>query len=195
MNKLLIILLLGLTISSCAETSIIQKITLVETVTNYKTTSLKKILMIGAGSIETRFFLDQLAIKLKKDLAKEKVQLDYNYLGKINRDSKIDINKTIDKNYEATIVFSPIDTSKMIEISNSYPSIDSAPFGSGYALKKTVSKSMIYLQRFNISIYDNNLINLWGALLNIGVSLNEDKIYSNISKKIIGQIKLNNLIK
>ncbi len=185
----LLILFVAIIISSCSQSKYIEKITLVETQQNEKKISCKKILMIGAGSIESRFFLDKLAFKIKQDLKKNKVELDYNYLGKINKDSSIEINKILTNNYDAILVFNPVDTSNIQEKSET-ARYDYRPPSGGYVGVNVTTKTIKYIQRFDVSMFNNQTLPIWAAILKVTIDYTKDKNYSIISNKIINQLEL-----
>ncbi len=189
----LLILFVAISISSYSQNKYIEKITLVETQQNEKKLTIKKILMVGAGSIESRFFLDKLATKIKQDFKKNNVELDYNYLGKINKDSSIQINKMLYKNYDAILVFNPVDTSNLEEkfVTERY---GYNPPSGGYVGVNVSKRTIKYIQRFDISIYDNEMGTLWAAILKITIDYSKDKNYSIISDKIMKELMNNKLL-
>jgi hypothetical protein len=193
MIKNIFIFLLSSLLTSCSQHKYLEKITLVETQQSQTKKSLKKILMVGAGSIESRFFLDKLANKIREDLKKEKVQLDYNYLGKISKDSSI--NKIANNIYDAILVFNPIDTSAIkVNLEDTKIGYNVPSAGNAFVGIKVITRTIKYVQKFDISFYENNSTALWAATLRVTIDYSKNKSYSIISKKIITQMKENNLL-
>jgi hypothetical protein len=194
MKRILISPLFLIIFFSCAET---EKITFVEYKKNEGKKDLKKIMIIGAGSTDTRFFLDMLANKLTKDFKKIKIKTEYNYIGKINKNSSINIKPILNKGYDAFIIFNPKDTSKIkIDTYQNNNSVYLPSLSDNRINYQTNTRTILYKQAFEISMYiSNDAINsLWEASLRVTIDYTNDKNYARISKKILTNLKENNLI-
>ncbi len=158
---------------------------------------LKKIMIIGAGSTDTRFFLDMLTNKLTEDFKKKKIKTEYNYIGKINKDSSINIKSILNEGYDAFIFFNPKDTSKInIDEYQNNNSIYLPSLSNSRINYQTNSRTILYKQSFEVAMFipKNGLNSIWEASLRITIDFTNQKSYEIISKKLLTSFKLNKLI-
>lgn len=196
MKKKIIVSLLSILLYSCAE---IGEITFVENKTNTNKKELKKIMLIGAGSTDTRFFLDMLNLELNKGFKKREIKTDYFYTGKISEDSSINVTSLLNKPYDAFIVFKPIDKSKVYFNSSHHENdinVDALgpnPIRISYNDKKN---SILFKQVFEIAIYipKDGLNKIWEATLKLTIDFTRQKNYVEIAKKILNSLQQNYLI-
>jgi hypothetical protein len=194
MTSKIILPLLSIFLFSCAE---LGKITFVEYKKNEEKKDLKKIMMIGAGSTDTRFFLDMLTTKLTNGFKKNNIIAEYTYIGKINRDSSINIKSTINDKYDAFIFFNPNDTSKInIDTYQNNNTVYLPSLGNSTINYQTNSRTILYKQAFEVSMYipKNGLNSIWEASLRITIDFTNQKNYETISKKILQSFKQNKII-
>ncbi len=189
-----IIPLVSILFFSCTETG---KITFVEYKKNEEKKELKKIMIIGAGSTDTRFFLDMLINKLTEDFKKKKIKTEYNYIGKINKDSSINIKSILNEGYDAFIFFNPKDTSKInIDEYQNNNSIYLPSLSNSRINYQTNSRTILYKQSFEVALYvpKEGLNSIWEASLRITIDFTNQKSYEIISKKLLTSFKQNKLI-
>ncbi len=194
MKRLLLTLCILILFFSCTQT---EKITFTEYKKNESNTELKKIMIIGAGSTDTRFFLDMLTTKLINHLQKKKIKTEYNYIGKINKDSSINIKAILNEGYDAFIIFSPKDTSKIkIDAYQNNNNVFLPTKNNDRINYQTNTRMIMYNQAFELSMYvSNDVINsLWEASLRVTIDYTNDKNYTKISKIILTNLRENRLI-
>ncbi len=194
MIRKFIIPLLSILFFSCVETG---KITFVEYKKNEEKKVLKKIMIIGAGSTDTRFFLDMLTNKLTEDFKKKKIKTVYNYIGKLNKESSIKIKPILNEGYDAFIFFNPKDTSKInINEYQNNNSIYLPSLSNSRINYQTNSRTILYKQSFELAMYipKEGLNSIWEASLRITIDFTNQKNYEIISKKLLSSFKQNKLI-
>ena len=168
----------------------------------------KKVLIVGIGLIETRMFLDNLTTTVIKAFMSSKIEAEYHYLGKSVSEANIEIKQLLNQNFNAVIVFSPIDSLHDYKLSfgNSYDIYDPnypAPqnqfnnYKLGVALSRTPIRAISYKDNFNIQLFDiqNQKKLIWSATLKVGFNLLKKSIYTEVSELIISSLKTNKVLK
>ena len=80
---------------------------------NFEQYDFKNILILGSGDIDTRLFLETFSEIIGRKVKSKQIKFDFKYSGKeeVNIDSSFN-NETV-KNYDAILLFKPIDTGKV----------------------------------------------------------------------------------
>ena len=162
-----------------------QKFTFKEIKHNTVKKDFKKVLILGFGAIETRLFLENLSAKIIDRLKTENIEAEYQYLGKKTERTDEEIKNRLHNQFDAFIVFSPLDTSLF---SLKYRTISPAVFvpGVGTVNATNASRTISYTQNFDIQLYEpgNGLVATWEAALKIDCDFSKQQIYSTIVKTI-----------
>jgi hypothetical protein len=179
-----------------------QDIKLLDYTTNTNPKNFKRIFIVGAGSIASRVFLENLSNKLIEDLGMKGIKAEYYYLGKKERGSAFDIKNLPIKGFDALIVFNPTDTSVAkvgAKSLDSIPGHAGIKIGSSILFGGTSSTYMYYVnykEKFDILLYEtiNTSNPIWEASLKVNGDFSKNKIYLKAVKKIISSLINNFLI-
>ncbi len=156
-----------------------------------------KILIIGIGATNTRIFLDKLTDKMVKQFKKNKVDVDYLYLGRGVPEARVAFKKLPVNNYPAILLFLPKDSAFFFldEVVEYYPG---PSFGVGGGnVQRGVRPALIYEQAFDIQLFTGEETRqlVWAAEMEIAGELTRRTIYPRISEEIIRQFKRYGYIK
>jgi serine/threonine-protein kinase RIO1 len=157
----MIIPLFSILFFSCAET---KKITFVEYKQNENKIELKKNNGYWSRFFRHKIFLDMLTNKLIKDFQKKKIITEYNYIGKVSKDSSINIKSILNEGYDAFIIFKPKDTSKIkIDAYRNNNSIYLPSSSNNRMHYQTNTRKILYKQACEVSVYipKNGLNSVW----------------------------------
>lgn len=69
--------------------------------------SFRKIVIVSFGSVESRFFCENLSGQLLKELKPDSVGIEYIYLGKDAREGNREFKKVSKENYDAIVTVTP----------------------------------------------------------------------------------------
>ncbi len=182
--------------------SIAQDIKLTNYITNTNPKIFKKIFIVGAGTIASRVFLENLSSKLIENLKKKGIDAEYSYLGKTEKDIILDFKNLQTKGFDAIFFFNPTGTSKT---KIGAKSLDSIPGHTGAKIASlilfgntasTYKYFVNYMEIFNISIFDitNTSNPIWEAFLGVDGNFSKKKMYKKITEKIILNMTNNFLV-
>lgn len=149
----------------------------------------KRILIVATGSSGARLFLDRLTNVLNSKFASENVTTSYDYLGYVP-DEKIEIDKRFkdiiqNKSFDAVLYFGQSD--KPI---NPVQINDFINRNSHYRIVR-------YQQTFSIQLFEFlHLQNaIWETELRLNFDFTQSPVYLSIADKIIGNLKLNKIVR
>ena len=81
------------------------------------------------------------------------------------------------------MVFSPTDTSTIkVNLDDTDIGYNVPAAGNEFVGVKIITRTIKYVQKFDISFYDNNPTVLWAATLRVTIDYSKGKSYSTISK-------------
>jgi hypothetical protein len=172
-----------------------QRNTLKETKTNIIQKDYKKILLVGKGPLETRVFLEILTSHLIDKLKSRNIQAEYKYFGK-DTSANNKITQSSNQEFDAVIVFSPMDSLINPSISYNKRSNYLAPYV-GVGNYNTYSRTIDYAETFDVQLFDSldQVTSIWNVSLDVDCDFSKKKNISSISKLIINSLKINKIIK
>lgn len=145
-----------------------------DTYLNKQAKDYKSVLLVYTGTAVDRTILENLGDELARKLKKKNIVVTSEYLS----DEKSNVTKQhlglINKmQVEAVMVFTPLNGAKIREY-----------YGGVQGLEARQAKTN---QRYDIRLYDNaeNEKPVWGARLNLHITIDRKKAYSRIADKIV----------
>ena len=161
---------------------------------NFEQYDFKNILILGSGDIDTRFFLETFSEIIGRKVKSKQIKFDFKYSGKeeVNIDSSFN-NETV-KNYDAILLFKPIDTGQ-VDISYVILAAYLEAFFKPYFTARNNITG--YSQAFTLQVISpQNLSNIiWEGLLGVQLDIRKQSKYSKFVDVILENFKSNNLIK
>ena len=192
MHKLIISLIILLAFTGCVLPTYIGQSTLNETGVKKSDIKYATVLVVGAGSMPSRFFLENLSEEIMKLFKQHKIEADFTYLGKIPRRSHVDVNKLVTSKYNAYLIFHSMDTS----YSNTHKdvAIVAATIPGGFASGSVIGNQ--YKEDFYAEFYTNvdSLNRVWQGELKVDFDFAKTTRYETIAKDLFEKLLKNGLI-
>ncbi len=142
---------------------------------NYKT-----LLLVYAGTAVDRIMLDNLSYELTKKLEKKGIVVFNEFLSdEKNRTGKYVAGLANERKVDAVLEIVPLDGAKIGEYYTYHP---------GFETRKAKAN-----QRYSLLLYDLESQDkpVWGSRLNVYITIDKSKPYSNIANKIIDRLQEN----
>lgn len=159
--------------------------------------SVDNILILGIGSVHSRIFLDKLSDKIVAGFAKHNVTSRYLYLGKTVKEAKEEFRSMQIKNYHSILLFLPRDSAffNIETIQQQYSTYDPVMGRTGPVYNSRTA--IMYEQSFDVHFFvvKEDTTFIWAALMDISGEIDNRKLYSKISKKLLNSFKKHKYIK
>ena len=185
--QLLLICILSISLQNCLRTYYGSS-SLSETNKNASVKPIKKVLIVGVGSMPSRVFLSNLSKELSSSLAQNNIQSNYNYIGQIPRLSHVDINKIKNENYDSYLILTPVDTS----FTNLKKDVGFyvVPLGNGYRASGDLVGNQ-YKEKFYVDLYTNtndSAQKIWQGILTVDFDFGLLEKYKKIAREIVDKM-------
>lgn len=158
------------------------KAMLSDTYLNKQLKDYKSLLLVFTGTAVDRTILENLGVELTKKLKKKNIVVTTEYFGDENSKTTNHLLRLINKmQADAVIVFTPLNGAKIKEY-----------YGGIEGLETRQAKTS---QRYDIRLYDESEKPVWGARLNIHITIDSKRPYSKIADKIVLHMYENAILK
>ena len=167
-----------------------------ETKANTTQQNIKKILIVGSGLVETRFFLDVFTTSFINKLNSRGIEAKYAFLGKDSIAQTKEFNKLETENYDAVITFFPIDSSHNAYVEYNKINSGSNPY-LGPPTYPIYTRNISFGEMFKIDLYNprNKSDIIWSATLQVQCDLRDRDVISNIAQNVISRLKAAKVLK
>jgi hypothetical protein len=160
--------------------------------TNQKEITMHKVLIVGAGSMASRLFLENISSEMMKVFTSKGVESNFLYVGEIPRGTQLKLDTVISSKYDGYIIFNPKDTSYFNARKEKYIAIVPGPLGTGFSAGGYGNQ---YKEEYFIEAYvnDSSLSLIWRAGLKLNFDFSAQYKYKHISNDIFDQLKINKI--
>lgn len=158
------------------------KAMLSDTYLNKQLKDYKSVLLVFTGTAVDRTILENLGLELTKKLKKKNIVVTTEYFSDENSKTTNHLLRVINKKQaDAVMVFTPLNGAKVKEY-----------YGGIQGLETRQAKTS---QRYDIRLYDEDEKPVWGARLNIHITIDSKRPYSKIADKILLHMYENAILK
>lgn len=152
------------------------------------------ILLIGAGSLTTNIFIDDVSEYAIKSLSEKKIVARYYFLGETIKDAKSALDTIKKEGYKAILFFIPKGDTYFEPQGHINATDVNTRLGSFKII--TPSSSLDYHQRFlfQLCLPDANKTNIWSASVEVSCNLKKSKTAKKVATNTISYFKNNGYI-
>lgn len=145
-------------------------------------------MIVGAGSIASRTFLETLSGELVQLFARKQIPCAFTYVGKIPRGTNLDLNPIVTSEYESYLVLCPVDTA--YTDLNKDVATYASPVAPGYLAYGTIRGTQ-YVEDFSVALYTKNkegVEKIWQGELKLDFDFSQPRIYRKVAQSLFYKI-------
>jgi hypothetical protein len=152
---------------------------------------IQHLLIVGAGKLPTRFFLDEMSNQLVKDLKQKGIAAQYYFLGSDSVTAKNKFSLLLSKNDSV-----PVMTFFETDFAFVRPIYDHYYVPAPVALVVIKVKDVRYSQGFTLDLFVPSATpNIgWSSNLDINYNFRDPGLYTSISSQVLKSLKKNNFV-
>lgn len=146
------------------------------------------VLMIGAGPVASRVFLDNLSTEMMQTFKRKGVESDFSYVGKVPSSATLKLDSLVVAPFDACLVFRASE--------DSYLNMTNAKFTAIGPGVVATSNGNHYQDTYTVSLYTKkeNMQLVWQGDLEVDFDLANDSRYKHISGLIFKELVKNQVL-